>query len=157
MESKVAAVKKALELSVSCLISSKDLERPVLDALCSEGEGTFFYPRPLPKMGRNKLWLASIKETDAFIDVDAGAVKALRSNKSLLSSGIIDVSGEFSPGDCVNVLFGNEIIGRGIVSFAHSEIELIKGKHSSEIQDLLGPGRDKEVIHVEKFVLDIEE
>lgn len=154
MQSKVEAVKRALEFSVRALISSKDLERPIIDALTNDNEGTFFWPSPMSQIARNKLWLASIKLSEGNVEVDSGAASAIKAKKSLLAKGIINVEGEFAVGDCVNITHKGQIIARGVSSFTHQEIGAIKGRHSTEISELLGPGRGKVVIHVEQMVLE---
>lgn len=153
MKSKLEAVKKACGFAIKTVISSKDHPRMVLDPLVNE-LGTFFHPKELSKLGRKKLWLASLRSSEAVIEVDEGAYKALTLKKSLLPSGIASVNGEFSQGDCVNLSWKGKVFGRGISFFAKNEIELIRGKHTLEIEGILGPGRDREVVHTENLVLE---
>lgn len=153
MKSKLDAVKKATNFAIQTIISSKDLERIVLDALTKD-VGTYFHPREVSSVTKKKLWLASLRSSESFIEVDKGAYDALMGKKSLLPKGIVKVSGEFAQGDCVNLIWDGVIFGRGISFFANNEIELIKGKHSKDIESILGPGRDLEVIHIENLVLE---
>ena len=153
MKSKLAAVRKATGFGIKTIISSKDNDRIVLDAL-SKNIGTFFYPKELTSLGRKKLWLASLRSAQAVIEIDRGAFEAVSLKKSLLAKGIVGVKGEFSQGDCVNLAFEGSVFARGISFFAHNEVELIKGRHSQEIEGILGPGRDQEVIHTENLVLE---
>jgi glutamate 5-kinase len=83
-----------------------------------------------------------------MIRVDEGASKALLKNgKSLLPSGILQVEGDFNRGEVVEIRYDADILARGIVNYSAKELELIKGRHSSEIEGILGSGHDQEAVH----------
>ena len=82
------------------------------------------------------------------ITIDDGALKALRSHKSLLPSGVVSVDGVFRPGEVVLV---NDTI-KLVSSFNSSELESILGKHSSEIRGILGTGRRDVIARPEDMV-----
>ena len=86
--------------------------------------------------------------------MDAGAARALRKGGSLLPVGVTSVAGEFDCADTVKVLnpAGNEI-ARGLVNYSSSDLALICGKQSTEIEAILGVEYDDEVIHRNNLVL----
>ena len=87
--------------------------------------------------------------------LDRGASEALRnSGRSLLASGIRDVSGEFSGGDCVRLLDAEGVeFGRGIVNYPAADVLKVKGRRSHEIPRLLGYKVADEIIHRDNLVL----
>jgi glutamate 5-kinase len=109
--------------------------------------GTLFLPKP-NSLGSRKGWLAFSTRPAASVIVDDGAsVAILEKGKSLLPSGILQVEGNFQRGEVVDIMHDSETIARGIVNFSSGDIQLIRGRHSSEIESILGPGYDQEVIH----------
>jgi len=112
-----------------------------------QSAGTLFIPSA-HVLGSRKGWLAYSTRPAGAIVIDPGASTALLENgKSLLPSGIIRVEGGFQRGEVVDIRLGADTIARGIVNYSTEEIEKIKGRHSSEIDAILGPGNDPEVIH----------
>eukprot|EP01112_Ceratiomyxa_fruticulosa_P021946 TRINITY_DN78_c0_g2_i1.p1 TRINITY_DN78_c0_g2~~TRINITY_DN78_c0_g2_i1.p1 ORF type:complete len:346 (+),score=44.06 TRINITY_DN78_c0_g2_i1:350-1387(+) len=107
--------------------------------------------------GRSQLQRKYISNlaTVGTIVVDAGAGIAVSNRgKSLLPCGVVQVKGTFSALDLVNVIdtHGNSI-ARGYTTYASSEIEKIIGKHSNEINKLLGFTRGEAVILAQNMIL----
>jgi glutamate 5-kinase len=101
-----------------------------------------------------KQWIGGMLKPAGELQVDEGAVRALRAGGSLLPAGVTRLAGQFDRGDAVVVrdAAGAEI-ARGLVAYASSDAERIRGKRSSEIETLLGyRGRD-EMIHRDDLVL----
>ena len=101
-----------------------------------------------------KQWIAGSLRPSGAITIDAGALQALRSGKSLLPAGVTAVSGRFARGDTVSVLDrdGAEI-ARGMIAYNDRDAARIIGKRSADIEALLGfRGRD-EMIHRDDLVL----
>jgi glutamate 5-kinase len=116
-------------------------------------ESTWFLPSQNPENAR-KQWIAGALRPNGAVTIDAGAMQALRSGKSLLPAGIISVAGRFARGDTVSVLDrdGNEI-ARGMAAYNDKDATRIIGKRSAEIEALLGfRGRD-EMIHRDDLVM----
>lgn len=153
MKSKLEAARKACGFGIHTIISSKQRARPALEPLSQE-IGTYFHPRKIGGPKRKKLWLASLRESEAAIEVDRGAYRALCSQKSLLPVGVAGLSGDFSRGDCVNLICEGEIFGRGISFYSRRELELAKGKRSGELEKLFGSSKEKEAVHVDNLVLE---
>ncbi|AEI15042.1 Glutamate 5-kinase [Flexistipes sinusarabici DSM 4947] len=156
MKSKIKAAKKALDSGCYVGIINGNSTENVLKFLRGEETGTFFSHIEDPK-NKKKLWLAYATIPKGDIVVDDGAVRAVRINKkSLLPSGIVDVSGKFGIGDVVRIVNKNEEeIGRGKVRYSHFDLKKIMGRKTSEIYDILGYKFSDEVIHRDDMVLEI--
>ncbi|UOD34438.1 glutamate 5-kinase [Deferribacteraceae bacterium V6Fe1] len=153
MKSKLLAAKKALD--AGCLvgiISGKDPEN-IEKFLNNQEVGTFF-GLINDRKSKKEHWLAYATISKGEIFVDNGAVHALMSNKSLLPSGIVDISGGFNIGDIVKIvnLEGVEV-ARGKVRYSASDLKKIKGKKTSQIYDILGYKFADEVIHIDDMVI----
>ncbi|MDD9877553.1 MAG: glutamate 5-kinase [Magnetovibrio sp.] len=124
------------------------LERLEAGARC-----TWFIPDANPKTAR-KRWIASALKPAGTIVVDDGALKALRSGKSLLPAGVTAIDGAFQRGDAVVVKTadGREV-ARGISAYSADDGRRIMGNKTSEIETILGyRGRD-EMVHRDDMVL----
>ena len=72
----------------------------------------------------------------------------IKSGKSLLPAGIVDVIGEFSAGSPVEFSNGGgDILGTGLVNYSADDIRKIMGLRTSEIKRRLGEKPYDEVIH----------
>ena len=152
MVTKLAAARIAM--SAGCRMAIADGRRMnPLQAILDGGTCSWFLPASEPKTAR-KRWIAgSLKPTGTLV-VDAGALAALKSGRSLLPAGITKVEGKFERGDAVVVADadGNEV-ARGLVAYSARDARHIMGHKSREIADLLGyRGRD-EMIHRDDLVL----
>ena len=87
--------------------------------------------------------------------VDEGAADALSAKgKSLLSSGMTSVIGEFKRGDTVEIADNAGcVIARGLVNFSAAECRKISGKSSDELHKILGSDTEDEVIHRNNLTL----
>jgi glutamate 5-kinase len=126
----------------------------VTKILNGEDEGTIFLPQG-DKLPSRKRWIAYSSNCKGTIKVDIGAKKALVENgKSLLPSGIIDVIGDFEFGDTVRCIDENNIeFAKGLTNYNSDEIHQIKGKKTSEIEQILGQVYYDEVIHRDNLVI----
>ncbi len=153
MESKIHAVSKITPLGIKAIISSKDNERLIIDPLTRK-VGTYFSPKNEFDPEQRKAWVLSMKKPNCFIEVDKGAYCALVKSKSLLPSGIVEVSGEFYRGDCIEIRCEGRVFASGVCEYSHCEVEQIKGSHSNYIEDILGFKTSCEVIHTGNLVLE---
>ena len=87
--------------------------------------------------------------------LDEGAVSALQMRgRSLLPIGIREVRGVFGVGAPVRCLDSRgNVIGIGLTNYKSVEIESIKGRHTEEIEAIIGYKHSDEVIHRNNFVL----
>ena len=92
---------------------------------------------------------------EGAVTLDTGAVEALvHKGRSLLATGILDVSGQFEAGDpvsCTNEE-GKEF-AKGLVNFSAEILTRIKGLKTADIQQLPGLQEYEEVIHRDNLVI----
>lgn len=154
MQSKIRAAKMVSAGGGSSFIGP-GRQGDILQKLFSgEMIGTFFLPAE-EKIHRRKHWIAFVLRPQGYLVLDDGACNALRHRgKSLLSSGIFEVRGEFGVGAGVHCLDrNNQPIAAGLVNYKSFDLEKIKGHHSDEIETLLGFKDCDEVIHRDNLVL----
>lgn len=109
-------------------------------------------PAP-PRARARKAWLAQQPVAGA-LRIDAGAVRALASGRSLLPIGVTAVEGAFAFGDAVDVLGPDgTVVARGLVNYAADAARRIAGRRSGEIAEALGVKDFDEVIHRDNLVL----
>src|SRR5687767_3075716 len=152
MATKIAAAKIATAAGCAMAISLGGPLHPVR-RLEEGADCSWFLPASNPENAR-KQWIAGSLRPSGAITIDAGALQALRSGKSLLPAGVIAVSGHFARGDTVSVLDrdGSEI-ARGMIAYSERDAARIIGKRSADIEALLGfRGRD-ELIHRDDLVM----
>ncbi|MCS7281538.1 MAG: glutamate 5-kinase [Desulfobacterota bacterium] len=153
MLSKIEAAKKAGLYGIPTRIVSGDTEEVIVRVVLGEELGTLFLPER--KLSRKKWWTAFAFRTKGKIWIDDGAEKAIKENgKSLLPTGVLKVEGDFSRGDCVEVVnIKGVLISKGIVNYGSHEIDLIKGLKTIEIEQKLGYKYTEEVIHRDNMVI----
>jgi glutamate 5-kinase len=118
-----------------------------------EAIGTRFDAVDSALESRKRFLLAGGRARDRLV-VDEGARQALRAGGSLLPVGLAAVEGSFKRGDPVRVLDqqGREI-ARGLANYSAADMRRISGRHSSEIEKILGFVYGEEVIHRNNLVL----
>ena len=86
--------------------------------------------------------------------IDDGArVALLERGRSLLPVGIRAVEGEFDAGAVVSLkALDGALLGRGLSDYSSTEINLMKGKHSAELETLLGKSDSPVVVHRDNLV-----
>jgi glutamate 5-kinase len=152
MLTKIEAGKIATTAGTHMLIASGHLRHP-LKAVADGAPCTWFLTGANPVTARKK-WIAGSLEPRGALVIDAGAVKALRSGKSLLPAGVVRVEGAFGRGDAVVVRGpdGHEV-GRGLIAYDAEDADKIKGRSSADILSILGFGGRTEMIHRDDLVL----
>ncbi|MBN9071495.1 MAG: glutamate 5-kinase, partial [Rhizobiales bacterium] len=112
-----------------------------------------FRPSRRPVSGY-KTWIAGNLEPAGRLTVDAGAVGALMTGKSLLPAGVRQVAGNFARGDTVAVLApdGREI-ARGLVAYDAADAVRIAGLKTAEIEAVLGWEARSAMIHRDDMVI----
>jgi glutamate 5-kinase len=152
MRTKIEAAKIATTGGTHMLIASGKIEHP-LAAVADGGRCTWFLTPANPVTAR-KRWIAGSLEPKGTLTIDAGAVAALRSGRSLLPAGVIRVDGLFARGDAV-VVRGPDAdeIGRGLVAYDAEDAERIKGRSSPDVMMILGISGRAEMIHRDDLVV----
>jgi len=151
MKTKIDAAKICQLAGCHMAISNGLINRPIKHML-EKNLCTWFLPK-ISKLDARKKWIISSISPKGELIIDEGALKALKSGKSLLSPGIKDVKGKFNKGDHIRILDKNmNEFARGLSSFTSDEIAKIKGQHSNKITSLLGYTSKSEVIHKDDMV-----
>lgn len=154
MKSKLTATRKALD--AGCYVGILNGKNPdnIISFLRGNEVGTFFSHVEDPKH-RKKLWLAYATIPKGELVIDDGAVRAItQMGKSLLPSGVADVSGRFGIGEVIRImnLEGVEV-ARGKVRYSSGDMQKIKGKKSADIYDILGYRLSDVVVHRDDMVV----
>ena len=152
MTTKVEAGKIATQAGTAMIIA-KGTENHPLKALGEGARHTLFAPVQSRAQAR-KRWIMGTLEVAGSLHVDAGAARALLTGRSLLPIGVTRVSGDFARGDAVTVLDpdGREI-ARGLAGLGREDADLVKGKNSARVTEILGVGSRAELIHRDNMVV----
>jgi glutamate 5-kinase len=152
MVTKIEAGKIATAAGTHMVIASGHVDHP-LNAIANGAPCTWFLTPANPVTARKK-WIAGSLEPRGALTIDAGAVKALRSGKSLLPAGVIKVEGAFERGDAV-VVRGPDAaeIGRGLIAYDAADADKIKGRSSADILLILGYAGRTEMVHRDDLVM----
>ena len=124
-----------------------------------EALGTRLLPAVNKLEGRKRYILSGShpgngENTNGQLDVDAGAQRALARGGSLLPAGVTQVRGEFERGDTVRVVGPDgRHLAVGLSNYAASDVLQLCGKHSADIEAVLGYTLGDEVIHRNNMIL----
>lgn len=147
---------RAARLLMTCgemTIIAHGRKHRLLDIMDGQPLGTLFWPAG-KRMGSRKRWIAFASQHRGCVVVDNGAQRALTDRDcSLLPAGVIDCSGDFTPGDVIRISneHGDEL-GRGVSRYTASELRRVFGKSSPAVEkELERPAL--EVIHRDDLVL----
>ena len=157
MLSKIKAAKKVTSAGVPMVIANGNVP-DILEKLFDGGPyGTFFVPQA-ERLPSRKCWIGYSLKSEGVIVIDQGAATAvIKRGKSLLSSGIVGVEGEFGIGAPVEFKTAeSDILGTGLVNYNSADIRKIMGLQSRQIQDRLGEKPYDEVIHRDNLVITTE-
>ena len=114
---------------------------------------THFTPK-ISSLDAKKKWIIGSLRASGKVFIDQGAARALYNGKSLLAAGVTKINGSFNKGENVLIVDHNEKhLARGLASFNSNEINKIKGKHSKEIEKILGYLSKSEIIHKDDMVM----
>jgi len=154
MTTKLQAAKVVMQAGIPLVIANGREERVLLRILEGERIGTLFLSETKVMNGRRH-WIGFAATPKGKIMVDEGAKRALIENGvSLLASGITGVEKTFKSGETVSIVDAEGVeFARGISNYASSEIALIKGAQSREIEQILGRKGYTEVVYRGNMVL----
>ena len=137
MLSKLKAARLVTAVGIETRIVSGLTEGNLAKALNNENIGTTFLPRKSNENISNRdRWLLAAKNSAGSIEIDDGAVTALKKGKSLLAVGVKNVSGQFNKKEIVEIVdTEHRGIAFGIVDYSSSEIkELLDTKNIKDVQ-----------------------
>lgn len=146
MQTKLEAAQLATASGCHMVIANGEAKH-ALTNLVQGGRATWFAAATKPQLAR-KDWIASSIEVRGSVTVDAGAMRALSSGKSLLPAGVSGVDGTFKRGDMIAVKGpSGEVLGKGITAYSAAETKKICGKKSDAIEAILGYAHRATLIH----------
>jgi glutamate 5-kinase len=152
MATKIAAARIAVAAGCHMCIAPGQHRHP-LKRIETGARCTWFVPTASPIAAR-KQWIIGVLNPAGTLQIDAGAVAALRRGRSLLPAGVASASGNFERGDTVTVVDAQGVtMAHGLTNYSAPDLLRIMGRRSGEIEQLLGfRGRD-EIIHRDDLVL----
>jgi glutamate 5-kinase len=152
MITKIKAAKIATSAGCNLIIAHGENKNSLLELM--NGTKHTIFKANLSPLSAKKKWILSKRDKQKLVKIDNGAKNALISGKSLLAAGITYSSNNFHRGEIVDILSNSDrFLGCGIITYDSDEIEIIKGKKSTEIKKALGyKGRD-EAIHRNDMVI----
>jgi len=131
MKTKIEAARIAAHAGCRLVLANGRAKNIIGRIMTGEEIGTIFLPKR--KLSNRARWILNSKPAGT-IRIDDGAVVALRRRKSLLPSGVTRVEGVFDAGQVVML---NDV-AKAVASIASTELEMLAGKHSTEIKKRLG-------------------
>lgn len=146
MKTKIEAAKIASSAGCRLVLANGRAKNIISRIISGADIGTVFMPKR--KLSNRKRWILN-STAAGVINIDAGAMRAVKNKKSLLPSGIVGIKGRFEAGDVVTL---NDS-AKAVSSFSSAELKTLAGKHSREIKKLLGAGRRDVVAIPEDIVL----
>jgi glutamate 5-kinase len=151
MITKLMAAKTATAGGCAMAITEGSVSRP-LKALEDGAASTWFKAQITPQQAR-KRWISSMKPQGALL-LDAGAARALEQGNSLLPAGVTAITGRFERGDPIEILSPKgRKLAQGLCAYCSDEAEQIKGRHSSDIENILGYRGRTALVHRDDMAL----
>ncbi|MFN9009410.1 MAG: glutamate 5-kinase [Hyphomonadaceae bacterium] len=152
MRTKIEAARIATAAGCSVAIKDGFLDHP-FRRLLEGGRSTWFIPAADRESAR-RAWLGHSLNPAGSFCVDAGAAKALKGGASLLSIGVTSVEGQFERGDAIAIKDASgRIVAHGVSAYSSSDALQILGRHSDEIEDILGYAGRPALVHRDDLVL----
>jgi glutamate 5-kinase len=153
MNSKLLAARTVIDCGEAMIVADGRTPDVLSRLLNGEDLGTMFLPSTRKRAGRSR-WIGTARVAGT-ITVDDGAVAALvERNRSLLPAGVVKVEGDFDSGDVVAIVSSaGRTVARGLTNYASRDIELIKGKKTTEVRSILKETAYDEVVHRDNLVL----
>jgi glutamate 5-kinase len=145
MKTKLQAVSIAANAGCKTILAHGNKNNILNRLLDGEEEGTVFLEGK--KLSAKSRWILNSVPL-GHINIDQGALEALRNKKSLLPSGVISVDGVFDEGEVISI----NGIANTVTKFTSTEIENLIGYHSKEIPNLVGKGRKDVIARAEDII-----
>jgi len=138
MKTKLDAAKVVMHSGGLTLIANGK-EAGIIDKIFKgEEKGTLFLP--VENLSGRKKWIAYATNIKSYIKINDGAKKALIEKKaSLMPIGITEIINEFKKGDVIGILDSDgKEFAKGMTNYSSKECKQVVGKHSDEIEKILG-------------------
>lgn len=153
MFTKIQAAEVATRAGISVVIASGGNPSCIGKVLAGNAVGTLFRASSTPLESR-KRWIFGAPPAGE-IRIDQGAAVALTEGKrSLLPKGILSVTGIFSRGEVVRILDpAGKDLAHGVSRYGSEALTLLAGKHSGEIESLLGYEYGPVAVHRDDLIM----
>lgn len=153
MATKIAAARIAVGAGCHMCIAAGHHLHPLKRLEGKKVRCTWFQPLSTPVAAR-KQWIAGTLRPAGAVQIDAGALRALREGRSLLPAGVTHTQGQFAAGDTVSVLGSDGAeVARGIAGYSDADTRRIMGHKSADIEAVLGFRARAEFIHRDDLVI----
>ena len=154
MITKIEAAKISMNAGCHMIICDGRLDNPLLKLHDSQTVFSWFKAKDNP-LNLRKQWISGALQVKGKITIDDGATKAITKGYSILPAGIVSTEGVYEKGDLIKIIDQNKtFIGTGLTHFNNSEVELIKGSKSENIETILGYKGKDEVVHRDDLVIE---
>ena len=153
MITKIAAARRAALSGTGTIIASGHEPQVIARVVRGEKLGTHLHTDRQAFAAR-KQWIVALKPCGS-LSLDEGACTALaKGGNSLLPIGVTLVEGVFERGDPVLCRTpAGEIFAHGLTNYSADEVRKIVGKHSREVQKIIGSGYEPEIIHCDNLMV----
>jgi len=148
MKAKIEAARIAANAGCRMVLANGRLKNVVGRIMAGEEIGTVFMPKR--KLSNRSRWILN-NAAAGVINIDQGAMRAVKNRKSLLPSGVVSVKGTFEAGAVV-MLNDN---AKAVTNLSSSQLKNLAGKHSSEIRKSLGP-KHRDVVAIPEDIVIID-
>jgi glutamate 5-kinase len=154
MITKIQAAKKTAHHGAATIIANGKAPNVLRDIFDGADIGTVFM-RMKDRIKGRKHWIAYTLKPHGRLTIDDGGVRAIvEKKKSLLPSGVLNVSGKFAAGSSVSLVTqSDDEFARGLANYNSDELELIKGLNTKDITKVLGYKYFDEVIHRDDLIV----
>ncbi|MGO2341580.1 glutamate 5-kinase [Vibrio litoralis] len=154
MATKLQAADIARRTGIEVVIAAGSSPNVIVDTLSDNPQGTRFLALE-ESLENRKRWILAGPASVGDLVLDDGAAKAvIERGSSLLAKGITQTQGTFSRGDVVRLRNQQgQLLAKGIVSYSDTELALLIGKHSTEIEATLGYAYGATIIHRDDLVI----
>ncbi|WP_019586803.1 glutamate 5-kinase [Deinococcus apachensis] len=152
MHTKIQAAEIATRAGTPVVIAHGDAENALGRVVSGEALGTRFLAHG-SRLEARKRWILAEVATGRVM-LDAGAARAVRERGgSLLPAGITAVHGPFERGHTVRLVApdGREV-ARGLTRYRAADLARIAGRHSRDIEGVLGFTYGPEAVHRDDLV-----
>ena len=155
MISKLRATRMASERGTYVAILPGKQESCLTDFLEGKNIGTYLFPSHDTPLKSRAHWIAHILRPAGHLVIDEGASQAIIENgKSLLIPGIINIAGEFTEGDAVDIRSSSgTTFARGLVGFSSKQLQRVIGLPSTALKEILDFKHRDTVVHRNDLVL----
>jgi glutamate 5-kinase len=148
MKTKIEAARIASNAGCRIVLANGRLKNVIGRIIAGDEIGTVFMPKR--KLSNRARWILNSRAIGTIF-IDEGAMRAIKSRKSLLPSGVTSVKGTFEAGAVVML---NDS-AKAVTNLSSSQLKSLAGKHSSEIRKILG-AKHRDVVAIPEDIVFID-